>query len=253
MAKKDAAKKSEEELEEELEEEQAEGSEEEGDEDEEEASDEGDEEDEDEDEPVAAAPKAKHAVAATAPAAEDPNWWVPHLVLGVLVVGGVLGFFGAFTSTLAPLLKRTPAASASASAAPAPAASSAKAPGAEPAQPPPRPTPTAAPNNDPVFAAKHVLVTFKGARNSKNERTKEEAKKRADEALTKLKAGTKFEDVVGEFSDEPGAKATGGNLGRFKKDAYDPSIVGTVMKLEVGKTSEIFESPFGYEIVLRTE
>lgn len=222
------------------------------------------EDDEDEDEAHARSlrPAAHGHGAAHAHADEqtDGSWWVPHAILGALVLAGVLGFFGAFTSVLGPTwqkVKRSqPATSASASAAPsaaAPAASTA----AKPPAPVARPTApvvvkTADPN--PSFGARRILVTYKGAKNSKEEkRTKEEAKKRAEDAAKKLAGGAKFEEVAGEFSDEPGAKGTGGNMGRFKRDAFDPAIVAEVEKLKVGATSGVFESPFGYEILTRLE
>ena len=64
-----------------------------------------------------------------------------------------------------------------------------------------------------------LLVMYKGSMRSPATitRTKEEAKTRAEEALKKAKAGTKFEDLVKEYSDEPGAGQRGGDLGSFQK------------------------------------
>ncbi len=226
------------------------------------------EEDEDEDEaPARSLKPGPHGHGTVAPSkaddAADPTWWIPHAVLGTLVMVGVLGFFGAFTSLLKPQwdkVKRSqPATSASVSAGPSAAAPAASAP-TKPIVAPtaPRPAPTAAPkvvDPNPSFGARRILVTYKGAKNSSKEekRSKEDAKKRADDAAKKLAGGAKFEEVAGEFSDEPGAKGTGGNMGRFKRDAFDPAIIGVVEKLQVGATSPVFESPFGYEILMRLE
>jgi parvulin-like peptidyl-prolyl isomerase len=173
---------------------------------------------------------------------------------------GVLGFFGAFTSALAPTWQKVkrgqPAASASASA-PAPKpTTAAPSPSAPPAvkSAPATATPKApADPANPTFGARRILVAFKGAKNAQATRTKEEAKTRAEEAAKKLAGGAKFEDVAAEFSDDAGSKTTGGNLGRFKRDAYDPAITSAVEKLQVGATSAVFESPFGWEILTRTE
>lgn len=224
----------------------------------EEAVDEEDDDEEDEDEEDAAQAKEPAPVRGAPPPPppppspdQDPTWWLPHAVLGALVVIGVLGFFGAFNSTLGKLLQR------SGTSAPAPVvADSAKAPAAPPptatgAQPTARPRPQQPAG--PVYGAKHLVVQWKGATRSKQERTKEEALKRTEEALAKLKGGAKFEDVVGEYSDEPGAKNTGGNLGKFSRQGFDPKFVDAVEKLKVGEQSGAVETAFGYHIIVRTE
>jgi NIMA-interacting peptidyl-prolyl cis-trans isomerase 1 len=222
-----------------------------------------DEEDEEEDEEVAPAKAAEKApVRAAAPLAKAPpspendgTWWVPHAVLAAIVLIGVFGFFGAFNSLVGPLYRKTlPAPSASAPAATAPSAAAPPAATPPPARTLVRPGAAASANAaDPTFGAKRIVVRYKGAKNSKQERSKEDAKKRAEEALKKITAGSKFEDVAGEFSDEESAKTTGGNLGNFKRGTYDPAIIQTVEKLEVGKTSGVFESAEGFEIVTRTK
>lgn len=233
---------------------------------EEEGEEDDEDEDDEEDEEVAPAkPAAKKPPVVRAPVVQtraalgpenDPSWWVPHAVLGVIVLIGVFGFFGAFTSLLGPIYRKTlPAPSASVSAPAAAAAPSAATPTAAPSavRTVVRPGATAAANADPTFGAKRIVVRYKGAKNSKQERSKDDAKKRADEALKKITAGAKFEEVAGEFSDEESAKTTGGNLGNFKRGTYDPAIIQTVEKLEVGKTSGVFESGEGFEIVTRTK
>jgi parvulin-like peptidyl-prolyl isomerase len=218
------------------------------------------EEDEEDEEDVEDAPRPIAASSKRPEAAEDPSWWLPHAILGTLVMVGVLGFFGLFTNLLGPTwakVKRTPAASSSA----APSASAAAAPtpkSAAPAAPTaaPRPSAVAKPSAvdpNPTFGARRILVAYKGAKNSQATRTKEEAKARAEAAAKKLSSGAKFEEVAAEFSDDAGSKSTGGNLGRFKRDAYDASLTQTVEKLQVGGTSAVFESPFGFELVTRTE
>lgn len=231
----------------------------------EEEDEEEDEEDEEEDEEVAPAKPAKKppVVQSPAPLAKAPSspehdgtWWVPHAVLAAIVLIGVFGFFGAFNSLVGPLYRKTlptPSASAPAAAA-APSAVSPPAATPPPARTLVRPGAAASANAaDPTFGAKRIVVRYKGAKNSKLERSKDDAKKRAEEALKKISGGAKFEDVAGEFSDEESAKTTGGNLGNFKRGTYDPAIIQTVEKLEVGKTSSVFESAEGFEIITRTK
>jgi parvulin-like peptidyl-prolyl isomerase len=233
------------------------------DEEEDEASEDEDEDEDEEDEEDEEEPPVHTKSREAPPKAEAPdtNWWIPHAILGTLILVGVLGFFGAFTSSLGPLWQKVRRGQPAASASAAPSAP-ASAPAAAP-KPPAAPVAKSAPATampkapvdpaNPTFGARRILVAFKGAKNSQATRTKEEAKTRAEDAAKKLASGAKFEDVAAEFSDDAGSKTTGGNLGRFKRDAYDPAITGAVEKLQVGGTSAVFESPFGWEILTRTE
>lgn len=190
---------------------------------------------------------------------QEPGWWISYLVLGLLVMIGVLGFFGFF----APLLpKRDNVEHATQSASAVPPAETTPAPVATPPRKTrptsvPRPPKTAAPavDPDPTFGAKRIVIQYAGSKDAPATvtRTKDDAKKRATDALKKIRENAKFEDVAGEFSDEPGVKATGGNLGNFKRNVYDPSIQTVVEKTNVGQTSDVFESPYGYEIIQRTK
>lgn len=182
--------------------------------------------------------------------AQDPSWWTPYAVLGAIVVVGVLGFFGAFTSALKPLVPgkpyvpahEEPVAAAPPEPAPAPAPPAKKGPaGADDAE---------------TFGAKHLLVMYKGSRRAPPtiERSKEDALARAKEALAKAKApGAKFEDLVGEYSDEPGAGKRGGNLGNFKRGAMVKEFQDALDKMKVGDISDVVETPFGYHVIQRTK
>ena len=84
-------------------------------------------------------------------------------------------------------------------------------------------------------------------------RTEEEAKARATEGMKKAKGGTSFEDVVKEYSDEPGAAQRGGDLGKFRKGQMVPEFQTAVEKLKVGEISDLVKTPFGYHVILRTQ
>ena len=201
------------------------GDEEDGD-DEEEDEDE-DEEDEDED--------AGHGHSASAAADEDPTWWAPHAVLGFLIVLGLAGFFGAFRGLIKPSDGTEPSKGSATKV----ADKGAKA-----------PTPD-------EIGAQHLLVMHKaGQRAPANiQRTKEEAKKRADEAAAKIKKGANFDEVVKEYTDEPGSatKQPPGTLGVFKKGQMVPPFEQAAFALKVNEISGVVESPFGYHIIKRTK
>ena len=104
------------------------------------------------------------------------------------------------------------------------------------------------------IAASHILVSYKGAERSEATRTKDEAKKRAEEALAKVKAkDADFAALAKEYSDDPASKAKGGDLGTFKKGTMHKNFEEAAWKLKVGDTSDIVESPFGFHIIRRTK
>jgi hypothetical protein len=180
---------------------------------------------------------------------EDPSWWAPHAVMSALVLIGVLGFFGLFNKILAPLAAH-PAGHAETAKVETKTVEPAKA----PTPTPPTPQQPQAPRE--MFAAKHLLVMYKGGRRAPESitRTKDEAKARATEAQKKAKDGKiKFEDLVKEYSDEPRAGERGGDLGSFPKGSMVPEFQAGLEKIKVGEISDIVESPFGYHVILRTQ
>lgn len=73
----------------------------------------------------------------------------------------------------------------------------------------------------------------------------EEAKRKADDALARLQKGESFEKIADEESDCPG---NGGDLGWFAEGYMVQEFEDVVFKLEFGKISEVFKTPFGYHI-----
>lgn len=198
--------------------------------DEEEEDDEDDEDDEDEDDQIA---HAGHAPVTRAAAAGN-DWlpdWAPFAVLGALVVLGVLGGLGAFTTPGEREGGEAVNAEAKTGAAQAEAA-----------------VPTS-------VEASHFLVMYKGSMRAPEgiTRTKEEAKARAEEGLAKVKKGADFAKIVGEYSDEPGAGARGGALGEFTAARMVKPFSDAAFKLKVGQLSGLVETPFGYHVIKRTK
>ncbi len=105
------------------------------------------------------------------------------------------------------------------------------------------------------IGAKHILVMHAGSERKPEgiTRSKDEAKKRATEALAKIRAGAAFDDLVKQYSDEPGAAARNGDLGVFEKKVMVRAFAEIAFKLEVGQVSEVVETPFGFHVIQRTE
>jgi parvulin-like peptidyl-prolyl isomerase len=220
-------------------------------EEEEEDEDDTDDEDEDEDDDE---PKRSRG-GSTAPTTRtasggSQDWlpeWAPWAVLGTLISVGFLGGLGVL-----PLdFKLKSAASAESAATPAPTSTQ-----AEPAGSARRA------RNDPSgqadaekVAASHLLVSYKGALRASPTitRTKEEAAKRAREALGRARKGEDFGKLVGEFSDEPGAGARQGRLGSFKRGQMVKEFADAAFALKPGQISDVVESKFGYHVIMRTE
>lgn len=105
------------------------------------------------------------------------------------------------------------------------------------------------------IGARHILVmhTKSKSRPERIQRTREEAKARAEECLRKLRGGASFEDLVKEYSDEPGAAERSGDLGVFDRSQMVKGFADAAFALKVGEVSEVVETPFGFHVIKRTE
>jgi len=130
---------------------------------------------------------------------------------------------------------------------------------------PPKAAPQAAPSKVPTKPAKepsrvagsHIIIAFEGAMRAPEglERTKEDAKKRAEEVLAEArKPEVAFEKAVEAYSDDEGSKSNGGRIGIFTRGMFRPEFKGledALFGMEIGQVSEIVESPYGFHILSR--
>ena len=103
--------------------------------------------------------------------------------------------------------------------------------------------------------AKHILVEVKttdSMTEDEKRTTKEDALKKAKEAITKLNEGKTFEEVSKEYSNDDATKNNGGSMGFVNTLDLDDVTRQELTKLEIGKYStEPLETEYGYEIFLK--
>ena len=106
------------------------------------------------------------------------------------------------------------------------------------------------------ISAKHILISPKTKDDMTDEEKKkaeEEALKAANEVISKLNKGEKFDDLAKKYSDDESNKDKGGDLGYFNKGAMVAEFEEAAYKLKLNKyTTEPVKTKFGYHIILKT-
>jgi hypothetical protein len=118
--------------------------------------------------------------------------------------------------------------------------------------PAPTPAPTLrAPSGESIRVA-HLLVAFAGAERATATRTKDQAKKRADQLLARAKKGEDFAALAKETSDDPTAQRNGGDLGSITRDSgFTQRFKDAAFTLKPGDVSAVVETEFGFHIIRR--
>jgi len=81
------------------------------------------------------------------------------------------------------------------------------------------------------------------------------AKNKAEELLTRVLAGEDFAELAKQFSEDPGSKANGGDLGWAKRGQFVPEFDQAIFDdLAAGQiSSQIVETQFGYHIIKKVD
>jgi peptidyl-prolyl cis-trans isomerase C len=99
-----------------------------------------------------------------------------------------------------------------------------------------------------AYKAWHILVRPTPTRD------KNSAKKRAEEALQRVKKGyDDLDQIALEFSDDPSAKTNKGVLDMARGDQFEPSFAAAVTKLKPGEVSPVVETRFGFHVIYLVE
>ncbi len=107
-------------------------------------------------------------------------------------------------------------------------------------------------NTDKKVKASHVLISFTGARNASGPaavRSKEDARKLAEQVAAEVNKGGDFVAVAKKYTDDPSGKSNGGDLGFFSPDAMVKEFSDAAFKMNKGQVSAPVESPFGFHII----
>ena len=102
----------------------------------------------------------------------------------------------------------------------------------------------------PKIKASHILISY---HNDKNEIDSAAAKTLADSILTALHNGASFEELAEKYSDDPGSKSKGGDLGFFERRQMVQPFDEAAFNLKVGEISGLVQTNYGYHIIKVTD
>lgn len=94
---------------------------------------------------------------------------------------------------------------------------------------------------------RHILIAVP---NGASAQVAAAAKQKAEGLLQQLKAGANFAALAKKYSDDPGSKAQGGQLGFIQRGATVPAFEKAAFALKPGQLSGVVKTQFGYHIIL---
>jgi peptidyl-prolyl cis-trans isomerase SurA len=102
----------------------------------------------------------------------------------------------------------------------------------------------------PKIKASHILVDFN---NANGEMDSVAAKATIDSVKMMLNSGADFAQLASQYSEDPGSKENGGDLGFFERRMMVKEFDEAAFNLKVGEVSNVVKSNFGYHIIKLTE
>ena len=91
----------------------------------------------------------------------------------------------------------------------------------------------------------HILFMTVG----KTDAEVDEIKKNAEDVLKQAKKGGKFEDLAKKYSEDPGSKEKGGDLGWITQGQTVPEFEKTAFGLDKGQISDLVKTQYGFHII----
>jgi len=103
---------------------------------------------------------------------------------------------------------------------------------------------------DDQVKVRHILIKVDPNADAKADAA---AKQKAEDVLKQLRSGGNFADLAKKYSDDPGSKDQGGELGFIKHGVTVPEFDKASFALQPGQTSDLVKTKFGYHIIQSEE
>lgn len=99
--------------------------------------------------------------------------------------------------------------------------------------------------------ASHILLMYAGSDRSTATRSKEQAQTEIEALKQQLESGSDFAELARQHSDCPSSRS-GGDLGMFGRGQMVGPFEEAAFGMQVGETSGVVETAFGYHLIKRT-
>jgi peptidyl-prolyl cis-trans isomerase D len=93
--------------------------------------------------------------------------------------------------------------------------------------------------------AEHILFMTVG----KPDAEVDEIKKKAEDVLKQAKKGAKFDELAKKYSEDPGSKDKGGDLGWLVQGQTVPEFEKVAFSMQLGQISELVKTQYGFHII----
>jgi peptidyl-prolyl cis-trans isomerase D len=94
--------------------------------------------------------------------------------------------------------------------------------------------------------ARHILIRVPP---NGTKELEDEAKKKIDELAARVKKGEDFAKLAEQYSEDPGSKERGGDLGEFTHNVMVKQFDDAAFALKPGEVSDPVKTPFGWHII----
>ena len=91
--------------------------------------------------------------------------------------------------------------------------------------------------------ARHILIR------TSSEISDDQARETLLDLKKKIEDGKSFAELASEYSEDPGSKIKGGDLGWSGPGEFTPTFENVSNSLDIGQISEPFKTPFGWHII----
>jgi peptidyl-prolyl cis-trans isomerase D len=91
----------------------------------------------------------------------------------------------------------------------------------------------------------HILLMTVG----KTDAEVDEIKKKAEDVLKQARSGAKFEDLAKKYTEDPGTKDKGGDLGWLVQGQTVPEFEKAAFSLQKGQISDLVRTQYGFHII----